>query len=161
MKNIPLKRSGRWLAALACLPAVLTAGPPPRPGLPDLIAYVDDDGTVLVKNIGSEVLVPFSVRVKCRVLSGGAPACGAPFQAGSFTATVTLKPGAPAPVKPAAAPKVVVESHPGSAVIGLPVAGWPEGRYEITALADSANAVAEGNETNNSATAVVTVPKKN
>jgi hypothetical protein len=122
---------------------------------PDLAVSIDDTGVAIVQNVGkADVKVPFEVTLTCHVKSGGP--CGAPFQNGTSKFTVTLKPGAPSPVRREPGIQTMVVRWPGSVTILLPVKKtYPKGDYEITVAADTKNEVAESDEANNSATANV------
>jgi hypothetical protein len=122
---------------------------------PDLAVSIDDKGVALVRNVGkADVKVAFEVTLTCKVRSGGP--CRAPFQGGVARIRVTLKPGAPSPVWQEPGVQTTVVSWPGAVTILLPVKKtYPKGDYEISIAADTGNEVAESNEANNSATAVV------
>ncbi len=133
-------------------------GTPTGQGKPDLIPQIPNpmNGTLVVKNIGTGPAGPSKLTLDCHKVGhvGGGGGCVDPP---AWLAAAYHDPAFPDKVTvsiPALAPGASY-SH---TLSFWSVLKWPSGKYDFTGVADAANAVAESNEANNTATSTLTVP---
>lgn len=127
---------------------------------PDLKAWIEDDGSIAIQNVGNaDVSGPFKARVFCvgvQPESIKGRCAFPPFHWGQWETTIHMKPGyQQAPIKEQPGTLILSKNGPGWTMVYPAVLLWPSGSYDLAVKADAQDVVAEKNEANNSARRLV------